>query len=91
MSPAMLDDKRWVYEVPYVNKNGERHIVVVNLTDSERRHLLEYEAFHPGHTGGDDGLIANAFALRHADKKAPAGFVPAIEEIKRVSALRLVN
>jgi hypothetical protein len=53
--------------------------------------LLEYEAFHPGHTGGDDGLIANAFALRHADKKAPAGFVPVIEEIKRVSALRLVN
>jgi hypothetical protein len=50
-----------------------------------------YEAFHPGHTGGDDGPIANAFALRHADKKAPPGFVPVIEEIKRVSALRLVN
>ena len=58
----MIDD-RWIYEVPYVNKNGERHIVVVNLTDSERRHLLEYEAFHHGHTGGDDGPIANAFAL----------------------------
>jgi len=90
MSAAMIDD-RWIYEVPYVNKNGERHIVVVNLTDSERRHLLEYEAFHPGHTGGDDGLIANAFALRHAEKKAPTGFVPVIDEIKRVSALRLVN
>jgi hypothetical protein len=90
MSAAMIDD-RWVYEVPYVNKNGERHIVVVNLTDSERHHLLEYEAFHPGHTGGDDGLIANAFALRHAEKKAPTGFVPVIDEIKRVSALRLVN
>ena len=90
MSAAMIDDQ-WIYEVPYVNKNGERSIVVVNLTDSERRHLLEYEAFHPGHTGGDDGLIANAFALRHADKKAPAGFVPMIEEIKRVSALKLVN
>jgi hypothetical protein len=90
MSAAMIDD-RWIYEVPYVNKKGERSIVVVNLTDSERRHLLEYEAFHPGHTGGDDGLIANAFALRHADKKAPAGFVPVIDEIKRVSALRLVH
>ena len=90
MSAAMIDD-RWIYEVPYVNKKGERSIVVVNLTDSERRHLLEYEAFHPGHTGGDDGLIANAFALRHAEKKAPTGFVPVIDEIKRVSALRLVN
>ena len=80
-----LTDRRWFYEVPIVNqKTGERKTVVVALTEFERLDLLQYEAFHPGHTGGPDGPIANAYAMRHADKKAPPGFVPVCDEIERV-------
>jgi hypothetical protein len=81
-----LTDRRWFYEVPIVNqKTGERKTVVIQLTEFERLDLLQYEAFHPGHTGGPDGPIANAYAMRHADKKAPAGFVPVCDEIERVT------
>ena len=80
-----LTDRRWSYAVPIVNhKTGERKTVVVHLTEIERRELIEYEAFHPGHTGGPDGPIANRRAMDHADAKAPPGFVPVCEDIERV-------
>ena len=80
-----LTDRRWSYAVPIVNqKTGERRMVIVQLTEFERLDLLQYEAFNPGHTGGPNGPIANSYAMRHADKKAPAGFVPVCDGIERV-------
>jgi hypothetical protein len=88
----MFDDKRWFYKVGCINKKtGERRDVVVEFSDAERRQLLEYEAFHPGHVGGPEGPIAKRFALDHADKKAPPGFVPVEPkyEIERIPQTNL--
>ena len=83
-----LTDRRWSYAVPIVNqKTGERRMVIVQLTELERLDLLQYEAFNPGHTGGPNGPIANSYAMRHADKKAPPGFVPVCDEIERMVVL----
>ena len=87
MLDTALYDNPLVYQVTYVNAKDERHVVTVQLTELERRHLIEYETFYPGHTGGPDGPISKSMAIGHAEKIMPVGFVfPADPEIRRIAA-----
>jgi hypothetical protein len=74
----MLSDPEWFYEVPIVHKTtGEQRVVVVKFTADERQFCL--------HNFGEYGPPTNRFAMDHAEKLAPSGFVVAIEGIKRVT------
>jgi hypothetical protein len=85
MTAPSLHDRRWLYQVPIVNKKtGERRMVIIELTEFQRRQCVEYEAFYPNHTGGDRGPIARKYALDQADKKTPPGFIPVCDGIERV-------
>jgi hypothetical protein len=90
MSLAMLDDKRWIYEVPCINKStAARCVVTIELTATERKLCLRELARNPEGPGGDSGCLANRFCLDHADKVSPPGFTPVTEGIRRIRRLVL--
>ena len=76
---------RWTCVVPFVDRAGDRHMIVVTLAPDERRDALMHLALRgPDGPGGDDGLIVRNYASRRAAEKVPPDFVPLYGEIERV-------
>ena len=79
MRDPAFDENPWVYRATYVNAKGECHTVTVELTELERRQLIEYETYFPNHTGGPAGPIANRYVC---GRLVPPDFK--LEEIRRI-------